>query len=85
MKPTPTTDREMILSPNHWSQWPFLPMKRPQDRDPSCGLVLGEPTDGDVVFFVPGANIWHIDDDYNMKHGQLIKVDDLLAEGWKVD
>jgi hypothetical protein len=81
---TPTTDKEMILSPNSWPSWPILPMKRSGNQSPSCGLIVGDPNNG-KVYFVPGANIWHIDDEFIKNNGSFVQVDALLAQGWTVD
>lgn len=84
MKPTPKTDREMILSPNDWPKWPVLPMKRRADRNPSCGIIVGDPFDG-KIWFVPGANAFRIDDEFIKQHAIKITIDDLLAQGWVID
>lgn len=82
MKRKVLTDREMILDPNDWPNWPYLPVVK-RSGDGACGVILGDPQ-GDKVFFVPGANIWHMPDDVT-ERGSLRDVDELLAEGWEVD
>ena len=82
------TDREWLLNPDKWPKWPICPLKRVQSYDsPNTALVFGDPvrTDGIwTVWFVPGGNIWHIEDD-TIKKGSWEPIDKILAEGWEVD
>jgi len=83
-KTKPKTDREMILSPDHWSRWPILPLKRSSSAEPSIGCVVGDP-EGENVYFVPGMNLWDVDDDRIAVNGRNVNVDELIKEGWIVD
>lgn len=79
------TDREWILHPDKWPKWPVCPLKRRSDH--GSALVFGDPvrTDGIwTVWFVPGGNIWHMEDD-TIKKGSFEPIDKILAEGWEVD
>lgn len=87
MSKKPLTDREFLLDPNRWPQWPHLPMKRIVNHDREQGVIFGDPTkmgNDWCVWFVLGANLWHLKDD-TYKQGQYEKIDDLLNAGWKID
>ena len=81
----PKTDREMMLDPDSWGRWPLLPLKRPRSEEPNCAMIVGDPTKEGTVYLVPGANIWHIDDEFIAKNGSFVPVDDVLAQGWEID
>jgi hypothetical protein len=80
----PPTDREWLLQPNLWPKWPVCPLKK---TDGSCALVFGDPAKmGNTwhVWFVPNANIWHMDDE-TIRKGSYEPLDKILADGWVVD
>lgn len=76
------TDKQMILSPDDWPKWPFLPMIR-RGENPGSGIIYGDPKD-DKVLFIPNVNLWRLSDE-DMEQGSLRNIDELLAEGWQVD
>jgi hypothetical protein len=80
----PKTDREKILSPDHWPRWPILPLKRSASAKPNIGCIVGDP-EGENVYFVPDMNMYGIDDDRIAVNGRSVNVDELIKEGWIVD
>jgi hypothetical protein len=82
------TDRDWLLQPDLWPKWPVCPLvNRKPEAKVTTGLVFGDPTKMDYtwhVWFVPGGNIWHMDDE-TIKKGSYEPLDALLAAGWEVD
>jgi hypothetical protein len=85
MKPKPTTDREMILSEDHWSRWPLLPLKRVRDGRLETAVLVAPVDKHGKCYISRGNNVFEFDEDLSTNHGEPIMVDDVLAEGWKVD
>jgi len=83
-----STDRDWILDPNKWPNWPACPMvNRKAGGAPNTALIMGDPTKmGDKwhVWFVPGGNIWRMDPE-QIKKGSYEPLDAILADGWEVD
>jgi hypothetical protein len=77
------TDKEKILNPDRWPFWPKLPMIR-HDQKPNVGIIYGDPSNGEVMF-VPGANVFSVTGIQIAKDGVKVNIDELLAQGWKVD
>lgn len=94
MRPTLRTEpdhKAMMLNPDRWPQWPFLPVKNyrrdipgyPWDGMPNCGLM---------VFFDNVPPTVFMTSLYDMKPGwtdgpqlKYASIDELLAQGWIVD
>jgi len=80
----------MILNPNQWPQWPYLPLKNRRIRDASGHMAQGvlreagllEPRAG-IFEFAEGANLFALDE----FQGTWTPIDpaELLANGWEVD
>lgn len=75
-------DKEMILNPDSWPSWPFLPVKSTTKKELSGWPLLGTILSYDVTK-VKLVNMY----DYS-KNADIISydsVDDLLADGWVID
>lgn len=76
------TDKEIITDPDSWPCWPVLPLKRKNNslEDKNLGILLaGKLTVYHVYMFdIPQDLSKEPKTKYN-------HVDELLADGWRVD
>lgn len=88
-------DRTMILNPSRWPNRTVLPLTR---RDPKaapgsfpvCGLITADRAKPDDPFTVYEVNMFSLawdgpGDMKNVPRHVYKDVDDLLADGWRVD
>ena len=81
----PNDSRKMVLNPDRWPRWPLLPLKRtnPKGGMPDCVTLADDPILG--KFPVWEGTIF----DGPLTGRKVIKVyqnvDELLADGWRVD
>lgn len=79
-------DKAMILAPDEWPMYPFLPLKRREDgQNVEWGYLVDQGyedgVDGPREVMVRGAKI----DDPIKRRDYFTTVDELLAAGWIVD
>ena len=82
-------DRAMVLNPNKWPRWPFLPMKRPGNHGPECCFLVQQK---ELILYK--TYMFGLDDLPGDTFAEKVKdvktyrydnVDALLADGWVVD
>lgn len=79
--------RGMILHPELWSNWPYLPLKRGHIfNDGDCGVIIDERDNGYVVYI---TNLFSMPNNAEgwkkLRSCSYANVDELLAAGWEVD
>jgi hypothetical protein len=73
--------REMLLHPEWWPLWPFLPLKRSKEGERELG-VFYESTKGKIEVIM--SNVF-ADDFCRAPRKEYPSIDALLADGWVVD
>jgi len=77
-------DKNFILDPTRWPNWPILPMKNIDRQE--CGVmraVQGEL--GTTIYLI---NMWEIKKDIDwvkVPKKTYLDIDALLADGWEID
>lgn len=77
-------DKELILTPDAWPNWPLLPMKKSVEHGmPNVAVMVDAGLDtGKVVLYL--ANMWS-ENLTGSEKLEFASVDDLLEAGWRVD
>lgn len=77
-------DKQMILNPDRWPQWPCLPLKRyGKDRDVEIGVLTHDDDYVRGVYVVSMTNLFSNTPPAEFK--TYNNVDELLVDGWEVD
>ncbi len=75
--------RSMMLNPERWPAWPYLPLKRRTKAGIRTAVLVAAPRDGRTVAFVVG-NIFMVDQ-VTLDGVEKRTVESVLADGWVVD
>ena len=83
-------DKEFIQEPLKWPHWPILPLKRyANSTHYECSCIISQEsyytTDGPITVF--HCSMYRLNDKWLEDHKQTTyaSIDDLLADGWRVD
>lgn len=77
-------DREFILDPLKWPCWPLLPVKRRNNKleDYNLGTMVA---DGSFTVYHEYLDNMKLNNYKNGTRSEYKTVDELLADGWRVD
>ncbi len=74
--------RSMMLDPERWPAWPFLPLKRyVEGAGLDVAVLAAAPRDGRTVAFAVG----NMFDRTTVERVEKRTVESVLADGWVVD
>lgn len=75
-------DKAFILDPDKWPHWPVLPVKRIKDTQMDLGCLLDT---GKIIVVL--SNMWALKNTPISEQKSITyrTVDELLADGWRVD